>query len=572
MSKHKRNRGKRRQAKRRQSSMLKDHRQHKKVLTPPFLQIPNLKPVSWQHDGLPDFLWIQAVREETGDLAAANKALDVLDKFVPEPPDASEDENGGERPEPEEAYEPHPNVHLDGRISTFPLVPEDRRAEAREAMTKAAPWALPDGLGHALALYPECPAAWLYEDWAKVNHADPEVGTNYLKRLVAPLLDPKDRPSSQVRTIPVARAFKHEKIVLQRGMEVIDLLPKYPTGLNEEEQLHVEQWNRNMWNVHQMTSDRTIANAWVTHFWKQNWRISACTPEPNVPLPLAEADAGEDPPSEEGRGHRQPTVAETQRGFVEAIDALGRELRAAQQRVDIDVYRPTPDEVKLGLASRMFRLLRHVASDPDLWTNEMGPHALRPMIDARITIAWLLKQNDPELFQKFKDNGVGKRKLFKLQLEELMDNEDLTSDENDQALHERLEAEVNQDVMEEFIKIDLGGSFSGKNIRQMAQEADLGELYSLSYQPLSTEAHGEWGSLMALDLRHCGNPLHRYHRLGTFDTSPTVTVHLGWVRTAFTLARDAINDCFASYGLDVSPLFERCLAQMDEARTTQGPD
>lgn len=100
-------------------------------------------------------------------------------------------------------------------------------------------------------------------------------------------------------------------------------------------------------------------------------------------------------------------------------------------------------------------------------------------------------------------------------------------------------------------------------------EAGLAELYSLSYQPLSTEAHGEWGSLIAFDLRHCGNPLHRYHRLGTFDTSQEVIVHLGWVRTAFDLAQDATTEIFMSYGQDVKPLFERCLERFNQARSGQ---
>jgi len=194
------------------------------------------------------------------------------------------------------------------------------------------------------------------------------------------------------------------------------------------------------------------------------------------------------------------------------------------------------------------------------------------MIDARIVIAWLLQQNDPELFRAFKDYGLGKRKLFKLQLEDLMDREELSIGEDNAALHKRLEAEVNQDVMEEFIKIDVGASFSGKTIRQMAKEADLAELYTLSYQPLSTEAHGEWGSLIAIDLRHCGNPLHRYHRLGTFGTSPESIVHLGWIRNAFGIAEDAITEIFASYGLSVESLFEQCLQQMNEARKGLGDE
>jgi hypothetical protein len=554
---------KRASKKRRRSSGLVDHRRDKKILTPPFLQLGNLERVSWQHDGLPDFLWIQAVRQETAALSATNDALDVLDPFVPDPPSSGESEARRGRAD---AQVPHPNEYLDGRISTFPLVPEKRRAEAREALRREAPWALPHALGHALALYPDCPAAWLYDDWAADHSADPNLGTGYLKTLVAPLLDPRGRPSSQARTIPVARAFKYDKLVLTRDLEVVGLLPKYPTELTVEEQLHVEQWNRTMWNILQSTSDRTVADPWVQHFWRQNWRVSACEPEPTDASTWEQLDEPDEERVVENPGPRPPTVGEVRRGFIEAIDALGQRLREHQFRIEIDTYEPTSDEVKLGLASRLYRLLRRFAADPDLWTNEMGPHILRSIIDARIIVAWLLKQNDRELFQKFKDYGLGKRKLFKLQLEKLMDREQLVTDESDQALHRRLEAEVNQDVMEEFITIDVGGSFSGKNIRQMAQETDLAELYSLNYQPLSTEAHGEWGSLIALDLRHCGNPLHRYHRLGRFDTSQEVIVHFGWVRNAFAVAEQGITEIFSSYGVSVDALFDECLERMDAVR------
>jgi hypothetical protein len=113
------------------------------------------------------------------------------------------------------------------------------------------------------------------------------------------------------------------------------------------------------------------------HFWRQNWRISACDPEPAVSPPLGEGGEDAVEPSEEGRERREATVPGIQRGFVAAVDALGTELRKHEQRVEIDTYEPTTDEVKLGLGSRMFRLLRHVAADPDLWTNKLGPHVIR---------------------------------------------------------------------------------------------------------------------------------------------------------------------------------------------------
>ncbi len=93
----------------------------------------------------------------------------------------------------------------------------------------------------------------------------------------------------------------------------------------------------------------------------------------------------------------------------------------------------------------------------------------------------------------FKTYGQGKRKLFKLKLEDLMERENISFDEDDRDFLDRLREQVNQDTMEEFQKIDLGGSFSGRNIREMATETELADLYSLTYQPLSTEAHGEWG-------------------------------------------------------------------------------
>ena len=438
----------------RSSSGLKDHQRHKKTLTPPFLTLPNLKQTSWQHDGLPDFIWLQAVREETGSLAAAHDALDVLDAYVSEP--TKEQEEAERTAQGEGHYKPHPNTQLDGRISTFILVPDEQRASAREALRDNASWGLPDRLGHALALYPECPAAWLYEHWVAESHADPEIGTAFLKRLVAELLNPRDRPSSQIRLLPLARMAKHGRLHLLRDMEIVELLPKYPGGLSEEDQLHVEQWGRATFNIVGMTSDRTVTDAWCRYFWRQSWKISACEPEPDFAPPEDDTEISTEAIAQD-RISPEPTVSQLQVALVEAINALGEDLRALQRRVEVDLYNPTPDEVKLGLASRMFRLLRQLAVDVDLWTNEMGPHVLRSMIDSRITVAWLLNHDDPALYAKFKEYGLGKRKLFKLQLEDLMSRDDLVPDEHNEALYRRLEAEVNQDAMEEFVRIEPWG-------------------------------------------------------------------------------------------------------------------
>ena len=83
MGKAKRNRQRRSQ--RRNASSLDEHQRHRKTLTPPMMTLDRLKPTRWQHERLPDFLWLQAIRDETSDLSTANEALDILDSLVPRP-------------------------------------------------------------------------------------------------------------------------------------------------------------------------------------------------------------------------------------------------------------------------------------------------------------------------------------------------------------------------------------------------------------------------------------------------------------------------------------------------------
>ncbi len=75
--------------------------------------------------------------------------------------------------------------------------------------------------------------------------------------------------------------------------------------------------------------------------------------------------------------------------------------------------------------------------------------------------------------------------------------------------------------MEEFRRIDLGGNFAGVDLRTVAINTNLKSLYDLNYQPLPSEAHGDWTTLTRDNLEYCTNPLHGYHRGGRFETRPS---------------------------------------------------
>jgi hypothetical protein len=184
------------------------------------------------------------------------------------------------------------------------------------------------------------------------------------------------------------------------------------------------------------------------------------------------------------------TPRQARDGFVAAVEQLQKDLEALQARVEPDLYDPVSDEVRLGLAARQVRMLYRLVEDPNLWTDENAPHHLRSMVDARITTAWLLWKDDPEIYTRYKAYGQGKLKLLKLNFADAVEQSGF-SRSNEEAL-QRLEAAVNEDVMEEFQPIFVTPNFADRPIRKMAQDVDLKELYDLSYSPLSGESHGDW--------------------------------------------------------------------------------
>src|SRR4051794_28164966 len=134
----------------RRSKVLEGHQQRGKRFIPPLMQLDNWKFLSWHNDMLPDFLWIALMMGRRSDWRAVYGPLDVIDRYVPE----------GER-------------IADGRLSSFALVPEADRIAARDAMQRETPHALPTALGHAVALFPTCPASWLFVDVVENAVPDP---------------------------------------------------------------------------------------------------------------------------------------------------------------------------------------------------------------------------------------------------------------------------------------------------------------------------------------------------------------------------------------------------------------
>jgi hypothetical protein len=513
----------------RRRSTLAEHvrDRQRRELVPPLLAAMQGKhrSLTWGRDLLPEMLWTASLLvEEWPDRGEHHAALSRLDPLVPDGPEV-----------------------LNGTISSFALVPADRRTEARRWLVETK--GLTDDFANALALYSDCPAGWMVEDWLQAHTVDPDAGVDYLRKLVLRMRDGYSSYAAQLRWVLLARMAKNRKLSLTA--EMVELMKRYPRGLDDQERSKAESLIRaSTLSMAGLPGAPNESSRWPRAFWQQNRRLSPC--ERSATLVLTDEDE-----PEEGLDVEEPVLLTSvvSAGFVEAVERLEDDLRDLQDEVDLDLYEPVADEVKMGLASRQVRLLRRFVEQPSGWTIERSPQAIRPMVDTRILAAWLVGKDDPELFERYKNYGQGKLKLLKLNFEEHIEKRG-----GPEPTHEEyiawLEARVNEEVMEEYQTISLTPSFADRSIFKMAEDVGLKDLYNLVYAPLSGESHGDWGSLRLHDLDRCSNPLHRYHRLGQFGQRDE-TVTLDYVFTVVSLMSETVELIFDSYGVSTNHALDR---------------
>ncbi len=180
---------------------------------------------------------------------------------------------------------------------------------------------------------------------------------------------------------------------------------------------------------------------------------------------------------------------------------------------------------------------------------------VRAMADILITMKWLVERADSASYAKYKEFSLGKRKLLKLHVEDLVDS----GREYLRPFEESLAEMINEEIWEELLIVDLGNSFSGKSPHQMAKEVGLSELYNLVYSPSSSDLHSEWTCLTTMHLARCKNPLHRFHRLPQLDANASISSY--GVMQAANILRQSLDAWAQAYGI---PLGADELVRMSE--------
>jgi hypothetical protein len=244
-------------------------------------------------------------------------------------------------------------------------------------------------------------------------------------------------------------------------------------------------------------------------------------------------------------------VNERLRAIGAKLDALANqvteELERTCARIEFEKLESLDfADVILGLLARAYQLWIVAVLSPAASTTPVAPLILRALADSVITTAWI--GANPASAGQYKLYSAGRLKLLSEQWRSRQTPETKAFVE---AYAEELTDMVNSERWSAIVDVELG-NWNGKDVRTMALETGLKDLYDLAYSPMSADAHGEWMVLRKNFLRPCLEVLHPTHWLPKFERPhritnfpPAATDHFA---IGVTIALDALQ-------LDYQPEF-----------------
>lgn len=403
------------------------------------------------------------------------------------------------------------NIWFSGRLSSFDLIPEHLRKACIEQLIKQGIYntVFAPEIAAVLSEYKTLPGRWVWEN--NINQANSKLkdqGVDALKHVIAEAWSGRSQVATWAKMAVTSALLSAGKLHITSEIadEWIKLLPRYPSGLNEEETKRTEAMMRSTYltTVSMREDDVSLrSKAWAKDFWQANWKLYSCerfSPELG----------------EHGTEDKE-ALQKYSANVTKEYEVLVQLFKRISQEADPDLYDPTRYEVLTGLVSRASRTVGLIIKVPLLWSSEHSSAMIRGIIETKIVLSWLILKDDPDLYKRFKAYGRGHLKLLKLHLEEYLDSQEEPSEELKSYVSE-MNTLVNSDISEEFQEIELGGNFAGPtDTRKMAGEVGLDNDYKFIFAPASSTTHGEWPAVDQFALELCRNPLHKGHRLPRND-------------------------------------------------------
>jgi hypothetical protein len=486
--------------------VLQDHKWVGKRFIPPLLQYPEDRflLVSWYRDLLPELLWIAVLCDQQGYKRTVDSALQLGDIV-------------------------NATITDEDRKRSFALASDydtlsvNEREQILQKIDDKLKNSLEPCIGTILKFYPQFPMNWLVSDkWMKETTIGLE-GLEQVKNAIKPRIDRTSKPAMECQMLAYVMWVKSGKLKLPEFHDP-NLISKYP---HSEESKKTAAFVRALMKGLLMTFKPNTN--WANKFWSHSYEISPCE-YPGV--------------SSDEKLSNMVSIERVLETGVQFTAASQEELESLWNKVSVDLAQPTRTNVIGGLLARNLQLACDIVESPSLWVMPIAAILIRCMVDTQIRLQWLMKRGTQKDFEEYVQYGLGQEKLLVEHLKRISKQDRPDRDIILAEIQDR-EAWINAQLYTILLPVDVGGGSWGKDLRILAEEADMLDLHRLTYSPLSSAVHGHWNMVARLNLTPCQNPLHCDHWLPIL---PRRVANL-------SVAIDAVryyDDCYRSVSLELT--------------------
>lgn len=431
---------------------LDAHERIGKVLTPPMLAIPKLKPSSWIDERLPDMLWAALLITHL----PRDLALEVFRRVA---------------------------KLLEGQFSLvgatgvghtdIAQLPSSLRNDVI-ALICSAPRAAE--VLRPLLLLNELPVR---DDWERIIGQQPEIEDWELLRVaVARVFDHQSQEATDCRWLRLLPLLAAGQLHLP-SREMVEQLVYYPkVGDQRLVRPFIRAGELSFANEPGKTT-----STWPAAFWSQCWHATGC-----ISREL----------TWQGDNLEIGTTAQLLGAVAEQLAEISSSS-ASTTAID------AKHEAVFGIAAYSISLLRELLP-PANATGILGRLGLRALFEARVVLAYLDQKDSQDLWRQYRSYGTGQAKLAFLKL-----NDDAVLGVGFTSA-DALMAIANEDQSADFLRINLG-NWEGSNLRKMSDEVDVKGDYDRYFPWTSAYVHGNWGAIRECQFNLCVNALHRAHRV-----------------------------------------------------------
>lgn len=438
-----------REKKERKHTAISQHERKGKTLLSPFSKLDNMKKISWKDDRLPNFFWIGLIIHLNDRLTGINYIKQICKYLY----DKSEE-----------------------------LRPDELSMEAISSMSEEQIEDFYDFLFNKLFLEDELKPLLLFESLPKKQLLEKfisldisNVGNefNKLYSTVANMLDHQSQLSTDCRWARIYYSMIKGKLQLGQTTEDVFYYPE------KGDMRMVRPTIRSCENAMSVMME---SSEWAKQFWKEALNISPCWAL-NASL--------------EDEYDLLPTIAQN-------VDEIEKSIKEHFYETRTTSAIDAKHEGVFAFALYCIDILKEL-TESKIQNGITGRLGLRTIAECYITLAYLEKKNNDELWLSYRSYGSSQAKLAFLKIDELDHQPQFVS-------LETLEALANEDQWQEYSDINLG-HWENSNLRSMSEFAGVKDVYNSYYDWTSGFAHGQWSSLRSTEFTVCGNPLHRLHRI-----------------------------------------------------------